>query len=84
MVSQAFDIDAGKEYVIRGNSALVKCQFPSFMADHLRVESWLVDDADVVAYSPDHYGTHCVTSIPRNALNNRCVIHTLRHAQNDR
>lgn len=55
-MSQAHEIDAGKEYVIRGNSALVKCQFPSFMAEHLHVESWLIDESELVAYPPDRYG----------------------------
>lgn len=37
-----------QEYAIRGNSALFKCQSPSFVADHLAVESWTIDDAAVV------------------------------------
>ncbi len=55
VVSQEYDLDVNKEYVIRGNSALLKCQYPSFMADHLQVESWLMDDSTVVTQS-DHYG----------------------------
>ena len=56
VVSQEYDLYVNKEYVIRGNSALLKCQYPSFMADHLQVESWLMDDGTVVTQS-DHYGT---------------------------
>jgi hypothetical protein len=51
VVSQEYDLDASKEYIIRGNSALLKCQFPSFMADHLQVESWMIDDGTVVTHS---------------------------------
>lgn len=56
VVSQEYDTDASKEYVIRGNSALLKCQFPSFMADHLQVESWMIDDGTVVIQT-ERYGT---------------------------
>lgn len=51
---QEYDLDAGKEYVINGNSALLKCQYPSFMADHLQVESWLMDDGTVVTQTQDY------------------------------
>jgi len=45
--------------VIRGNAGLLKCQWPSFVADHLTVESWLIDDKDVVtaSHSQMHHGT---------------------------
>jgi hypothetical protein len=56
VVSQEYDTDVNKEYIIRGNSALLKCQFPSFMADHLQVESWMIDDGTVVTQS-ELYGT---------------------------
>lgn len=56
VVSQEYDTDVNKEYVIRANSALLKCQFPSFMADYLQVESWIIDDGTVVIQS-DLYGT---------------------------
>lgn len=42
------------EYVIRGNSGLLKCAFPSFLADYLLVDSWLVDD-DAVITRTDHH-----------------------------
>lgn len=56
VVSQEYEIDVNKEYVIRGNSAILKCQFPSFMADHLLVESWTIDDSQIVTQS-ESYGT---------------------------
>ena len=45
--------------MIRGNAGLLKCQWPSFVADHLTVESWLIDDKDVVtaSHSQMHHGT---------------------------
>ena len=67
-MSQEYDTDVNKEYVIRGNSAILKCQFPSFMADHLQVDSWMIDDGTVVTQS-EHYGTdpHQIPPLtPRN------------------
>lgn len=43
VVSQYYDVDVNKEYVIRGNSAILKCQIPSFVADFLNVVSWHTD-----------------------------------------
>lgn len=48
MVHQAYQTDVYQEYAMRGNSVLFKCQFPSFVADHLLVESWTIDDDAVV------------------------------------
>ena len=67
VVSQEYDLDASKEYIIRGNSALLKCQFPSFMADHLQVESWMIDDGTVVTHS-EIYG---ITSHETNKQTNK-------------
>lgn len=32
------------EYVIRGNSAILKCSVPSFVADFIIVEAWLTNE----------------------------------------
>ena len=40
VVTQDYETDADREYVIVGNSALVKCEIPSFVADFVSVESW--------------------------------------------
>ena len=39
-VNQEYETDAEKEYVIIGNSVLMKCKIPSFVADFVSVESW--------------------------------------------
>ena len=33
----------GNEYVIRGNSAMLKCDIPSYVADLVHVSAWLDD-----------------------------------------
>ncbi|KAK5645477.1 hypothetical protein RI129_006777 [Pyrocoelia pectoralis] len=43
VVAQYYDVDVNKEYVIRGNSAILKCQIPSFVADFVAVVSWHTD-----------------------------------------
>ena len=41
VVAQTYTTDANKVYVILGNSALVKCEIPSFVADFVSVISWV-------------------------------------------
>ncbi|XP_060529790.1 cell adhesion molecule Dscam2 isoform X43 [Cylas formicarius] len=43
VVAQYYDIDVIKEFAIRGNAALMKCQIPSFVADFVSVVSWHTD-----------------------------------------
>ncbi|XP_055624202.1 cell adhesion molecule Dscam2 isoform X44 [Toxorhynchites rutilus septentrionalis] len=43
VIAQYYDVDVNKEYVIRGNSVLLKCQIPSYVADFIRIESWHTD-----------------------------------------
>ncbi|KAF6210674.1 hypothetical protein GE061_013781 [Apolygus lucorum] len=43
VVAQAFDVDVNKDYAIRGNSVILKCSVPSFVADFLTVVSWHTD-----------------------------------------
>lgn len=56
VVNQIYDPEVmSKEYVIRGNTAVLKCSIPSFVADFVFVESWLDEDGTV--YTPsDKYG----------------------------
>lgn len=47
VVNQFYEAEILKEYVIRGNAAVLKCSIPSFVADFVRVESW-IDELDTV------------------------------------
>ena len=40
VVTQEYETNAEREYVIIGNAALIKCDIPSFVADFVSVESW--------------------------------------------
>lgn len=37
------------EYVIRGNSGIMKCSVPSFVADFITVEAWVTNDGQTYA-----------------------------------
>lgn len=40
VVAQSYEVEADNEYVIRGNSAVMKCEVPSFVSDFVFVEMW--------------------------------------------
>lgn len=58
MVNQFYEAEILKEYVIRGNAAVLKCSIPSFVADFVRVESW-IDELGIVLTENDDFGV-CV------------------------
>lgn len=43
------------EYVIKGNSAVLKCAIPSFVADFVKVELWIDEGGNEILPS-DNYG----------------------------
>lgn len=51
MVNQFYDAEIIKEYVIRGNTAVLKCSIPSFVADFVYVESWIDEEGTVYTAS---------------------------------
>lgn len=45
------------EYVIKGNTAVLKCTIPSFVADFVKVEAWVSDEGR--EFLPDNtFGTY--------------------------
>ncbi|XP_047530745.1 Down syndrome cell adhesion molecule-like protein Dscam2 isoform X16 [Vanessa atalanta] len=48
VVSQYYVTEAENEYVIRGNAAIVRCKIPSFVSDFVHVDSWLMDDGEIL------------------------------------
>lgn len=55
MVTQYYEAEVVSEYVIRGNTAVLKCTIPSFVADFVRVEAWVGSDGS--HYTPSsNYG----------------------------
>ncbi|XP_024082586.1 Down syndrome cell adhesion molecule-like protein Dscam2 isoform X31 [Cimex lectularius] len=60
VVNQYYDAEVVSEYVIRGNTAVIKCNIPSFVADFVRVESWVATDGTVYTPSTNFDGKYLV------------------------
>lgn len=55
VIHQTYEAEADNEYVIRGNSAIMKCEIPSFVADFVLVTHW--SDSSGKEYYPNQdYG----------------------------
>jgi hypothetical protein len=61
VVNQFYEAEIMTEYVIRGNTALLKCSIPSFVADFVQVESW-VDNSGHTYITSNDYGNDLHTS----------------------
>ncbi|XP_069356482.1 cell adhesion molecule Dscam1 isoform X9 [Maniola hyperantus] len=48
-VLQAYEARVNDEFVLRGNTAILKCIVPSFVADFVHVVAWLMDNETVTA-----------------------------------
>lgn len=44
VANQYYEAEVLSEYIIKGNSAIIKCNIPSFVTDFARVEAWLGSD----------------------------------------
>lgn len=45
VVLQNYEAQVYDDFVIRGNTAILKCQIPSFVAEYVRVTAWILDSA---------------------------------------
>jgi len=48
VVIQNYVTEAENEYVIRGNTAIIKCKIPSFVADFVSVDAWIADNDTII------------------------------------
>lgn len=51
------------EHVLRGNTAVIKCHIPSFVADYVFVSSWLENDNEEIYPNNANYGTQALNSL---------------------
>lgn len=58
VVSQFYVTEAENEYVIRANSAIMKCKIPSFVSEFVQVDQWVANDGTVYTVGED-YGRRC-------------------------
>jgi hypothetical protein len=57
---QNYITEAENEYVIRGNTAIVKCKIPSFVADFVSVDAWISDND--ITYTLFNTNNNCKSS----------------------
>lgn len=51
MVHQSYEPRVIDEDVLRGNSVIVKCLIPSFVADYVHVVEWVTEEESLTAFS---------------------------------
>lgn len=56
VVNQDYASEVINEYVIRGNTAILKCTIPSFVADFVVVNSWISSDGQEFHNLNNGYG----------------------------
>ena len=44
-MAQDYESEASNEYIVRGNSALIKCKVPSYVTDLVDVIAWVDSEA---------------------------------------
>ncbi|KAK6624798.1 hypothetical protein RUM44_011658 [Polyplax serrata] len=44
VVNQKYDVQVYDEYVVTGNTAVLRCQVPSDLVDYVLITSWIQDD----------------------------------------
>nr|XP_026486081.1 Down syndrome cell adhesion molecule-like protein Dscam2 isoform X25 [Vanessa tameamea] len=71
VVTQYYEAEVVSEYVIRGNTAVLKCNIPSFVADFVKVEAWVDSDGGEYLLTDDIEGKYLV--LPSGELHIRDV-----------
>ncbi|XP_064216072.1 Down syndrome cell adhesion molecule isoform X9 [Tribolium castaneum] len=71
VVAQSFEVEADNEYVIRGNSAVMKCEVPSFVSDFVQVENWQDSNGNMYLPGDDYDSKYLV--LPSGELHIRDV-----------
>lgn len=58
VVQQFYQTRVIDEFVLKGNSAILKCNLPSFIADFVYVEAWIADDGTEILPNTDDFGIY--------------------------
>ncbi|KAG8193113.1 hypothetical protein JTE90_004937 [Oedothorax gibbosus] len=48
VIKQTFDPQVYDDFVVRGNTAVLKCHLPAFVREYVAVDSWIRDDNQVL------------------------------------
>ena len=73
VVNQIYMTEATNEYVITGNSALMRCVIPSFVSDFISLQNWQDEKGNVMVPHTNNYGRQQQKTL-RVICN--CLIHT--------
>ncbi|KAL1500781.1 hypothetical protein ABEB36_006226 [Hypothenemus hampei] len=60
VVKQKYDIQVHDEYVITGNTAVLKCKIPGYVSDYVMVTSWIQDESVNIYPNTDIGGKYVV------------------------
>lgn len=60
MVQQHYTTEVNNEHVIQGNSAVLKCVIPSFVADYVMVVSWQDEVGESYTIHDNSLGTKII------------------------
>lgn len=58
MVKQFYQTRVIDEFVLRGNTGILKCLVPSFVTDFVQVDAWISDDGKTYSYNTSTDGIH--------------------------
>lgn len=56
VVNQYYEAQVYDVFVIKGNTAVFKCQIPSFVSDHVEIVSWQDTDKNMFLPPTEDYG----------------------------
>ncbi|KAL1467326.1 hypothetical protein MTO96_026209 [Rhipicephalus appendiculatus] len=59
-VNQEFDVQVYDEFVIKGNTGVLRCQIPTFVKEYVTVTSWVRDDGLIIHADTDSSGRYTV------------------------
>lgn len=56
MVPQTYSVNVMDEHVLRGNTGILKCHIPSFVADFVFVSAWIENESTEIYASSNGFG----------------------------
>lgn len=92
VVQQFYQSRVIDEFVLKGNTGILKCLVPSFVTDFVQIEAWIADDGTTYSYDPKgqtKFGnwlvqTNETTINPSYKLCSKCPInYNNEHSKND-
>lgn len=58
MVEQFYQTRVIDEFVLRGNTGILKCMVPSFVSDFVNIIEWVSDDGSKYSINENNMGIH--------------------------